>query len=460
MAQNGNTGNNPNQRKPLPPASRPMPKPRMPGQNNVPGGMPGLGGTVKPRAVPSPQPQRQPAPPSRPAPAPQQPARPGVRPSAAPTQRQPIAPAPSQRKPSQPVQGAPTRKPSQPHEAARRPSTGDVTAKRTSPPQQSDADEAARNKKEPTTIEELIPVLVRHAVKRDQGLTVGQFDEKFMPRLNALVPSGLERMSNEIVNEYLVDIAHALYVAIVVGQFSNRPVLCGVRAAELGADLMERVLTDVQGKEDKRLTAIRCSNLLVGLTLQSVRLLESTQLQGQALNDFTDTFERAVITTYGLKTQAESTGGVPWAAQKDNPLDKRIGRAINTVSNVFGDYIGDNGVTLDDKAYEEVMREFDSFMDRFAPYIDGGKSGAEERKRRLARGGSESQPKSKVEPLEINEIRTRPAGVEIVLSDGRILFASTKDAERIGRASRGEVEDTARRERKQIEARLRDSEMA
>lgn len=457
MAQNGNPGNTPNQRKPLPPASRPMPKPKLPGQNNVPGGMPGLGGTVKPRPAPAPAPQqRQPIPAQKPLPA--APPRPGVRPSAAPTQRQPLAAPGPQRKPSQPVQGAQTRQPSQPREAPRRPSTGDVNAKRTQP-QTPDADDG-RPKKEPATIEELIPVLVRQAVKRDQGLTVGVFDEKFMPRLNALVPAGLERMSHDIVNEYLVDIAHALYVAIVIGQFSNRPVLCGVRAAELGADLMERVLSDVQGKEDKRLTAIRCANLLVGLTLQSVRLLESTQLQGQALNDFTDTFERAVITTYGLKTQAESTGAAPWASQKDNPLDKRIGRAINTVSNVFGDYIGDNGVNLDDRAYDEVMREFDSFMDRFAPYIEGGKSGAEERKKRLARGGSDGPAARKVEPLEISELRTRPAGVEIVLSDGRVLFASTQDAEKIGRAARGQVEDTARRERKQIEARLRDSEPA
>jgi hypothetical protein len=281
-----------------------------------------------------------------------------------------------------------------------------------------------------------------------------------MPRIKAFVPESLQRMEGEIINEYLVDTAHAIYVAIVVGQFSSRPVLCGVRAAELAADLLERVLHDVQGKEDKRVTQIRCSNLLVGLTINSVRLLESTSLLSQSLQSFTDSYERAVITTYGLKTQAEATGNAPWVGDKNAPLDKRIGRAINTMSNVFGDYIGENGQTMNDGQYDEVMREFDGFMDRFAPYIEGGRSSAEERRKKLARGGTAViKGDQKVEPLEIAELRTRPAGVEIVLADKRILIVSTKDAKRIGKSAEGEIDDTAKREREELEKRRNTDEL-
>src|SRR5690606_26165784 len=130
-----------------------------------------------------------------------------------------------------------------------------------------------KTRKEPASVEELIPVLVKHAAKREEGLTTAIFDEKFLPRLKAFVPDSLARMEREVINEYFVDIAHALYVAVVIGQFSNRPVLSGVRSAELGADLIERVIQNNQGREDKRITQIRCANLLVGLTLGAVRLL-------------------------------------------------------------------------------------------------------------------------------------------------------------------------------------------
>jgi hypothetical protein len=317
---------------------------------------------------------------------------------------------------------------------------------------------APKAKKEPTTIEELIPVLLRHAIKRDDGLQISQFDDKFMPRIRAFVPESLQRMEKEIVNEYLVDISHAVYVAIVVGQFTIRPVLCGVRAAELASDLIERVLQDIQGKEDKRITQIRASNLLVGLTLNAVRLLESTSLGSQAITGFTDKYERSVITTYGLKTQAEATGNAPWVGDKGSPLDKRIGRAINTMSNVFGDYIGEHGTTMDDGQYDEVMSEFDGFMDRFAPYIEGGRTTADERRKKLARGSTSYQKgEAKVEPLEIKELRTRPAGVEILLTDKRVLFVSTADARKIGKAAEGEVDDTAKRERKAMEKRARET---
>lgn len=370
----------------------------------------------------------------------QPPAQPGSRPSAAP----------------------PTRRASQPEQPAEKPSQPAVRGARTAstspnalPGSVVDAPPPA--KKQPTTIEELIPFIIRFALKRDDGLNIAEFDEKLMPRMSALVPESLQRMEKEVLQEYMVDVAHALYIAIMVGQFSSRPVLCGVRAAELAADLVERVLQQVHGNAEKRLTTIRCGNLLVGLTLNSVRMLESTSLASQALAGFTDNYERAVITTYGLKTQAESTGGAPWLGQKNNPLDKRIGAAINTMSNVFGDYIGEKGETLDEAQYDEVMREFDGFMDRFAPYIEGGRSKAEERRKKVARssGTSIKESDNKVEPLEIKQVRTRPAGVEVVLADGRILFCSRDDARRIGEAADAEVEDTGKRERAALEARMR-----
>ncbi|MBX3473922.1 MAG: hypothetical protein KF754_06025 [Planctomycetes bacterium] len=364
----------------------------------------------------------------------------GSRPSAAPPTRRTSQPEqPAERKPSQPAVRAPRNPSTSPGAVA-----GAVV----------DAPPPA--KKQPTTIEELIPFIIRFALKRDEGLNIAEFDEKLMPRVRGLVPESLQRMEKEVVQEYMVDIAHALYVAVVVGQFTSRPVLCGVRAAELAADLVERVLQQVHGNAEKRITSIRCGNLLVGLTLNAVRMLESTSLASQALAGFTDNYERAVITTYGLKTQAESTGSAPWLGQKNNPLDKRIGSAINTMSNVFGDYIGERGETLDEAAYEEVMREFDGFMDRFAPYIEGGRTRAEERRKKVARQNATSvKNESKVEPLEIKQVRTRPAGVEIVLADGRILFCSRDDARRVGEAADSEVEDTGKRERAALEARMK-----
>lgn len=423
----------------------PLPRPKLPGQGNPVRNPVPYAPAQGPR-VPAPPPQKMqpPNPLARPATRqrPGPPPAPGKRPSS------PVAPG--AKRPSAPVQSPEGKRPSAPAQGTRR----------TSPPESAAPVEvpAPKAKKEPTTIEELIPVLIRHAIKRDDGLQIAAFEEKFYPRLRAFVPESLQRMEKEIINEYLVDIAHALYVAIVVGQFSSRPVLCGVRAAELAADLIERVLQDVSGKEDKRVTQIRCGNLLVGLTLNAVRLLESTSLGSQSITGFTDKYERSVITTYGLKTQAEATGSAPWVGDKGSPLDKRIGRAINTMSNVFGDYIGQHGETLDDGQYDEVMREFDGFMDRFAPYIEGGRSSADERRKRLARGTTAYQKgETKVEPLEISELRTRPAGVEIVLADKRILFVSAKDARRIGKAAEGEVDDTAKRERAELEKRAQES---
>ncbi|MCL4731367.1 MAG: hypothetical protein KJ044_13130, partial [Planctomycetes bacterium] len=432
-----------------------------PRKGPAPAGPPGARPPLPGKRMLPPSGDPAPAPPPKPAPRPpnfieqarQQQKRPPL--PAAPAR--PAPPQPSTR----PSAAPPTRRTSQPQQPADKPSQPAVRAGRsnsTSPQPVAGAtvDAPPPAKKQPTTIEELIPHIIRFALKRDDGLNIAEFDEKLMPRVRALVPESLQRMEKEVTQEYMVDIAHALYVAIVVGQFTSRPVLCGVRAAELAADLVERVLQQVHGNAEKRMTAIRCGNLLVGLTLNAVRMLESTSLASQALAGFTDNYERAVITTYGLKTQAESTGSAPWLGQKNNPLDKRIGAAINTMSNVFGDYIGEKGETLDEAHYDEIMREFDGFMDRFAPYIEGGRSKAEERRKKVARSaGTSIKEEPKVEPLEIKQVRTRPAGVEVVLADGRILFCSRDDARRIGEAADAEVEDTGKRERAALEARMR-----
>jgi hypothetical protein len=108
---------------------------------------------------------------------------------------------------------------------------------------------------------------------------------------------------------------------------------------------------------------------------------------------------------------------------------------------------------------EAVLAEFDGFMERFAPYIEGGRSEALERSKKLTERltGIYQRPE-KIEPLEIKELRTRPAGVEIRLADGRVLFASTDDARRIGEAASAEPEDTAKRKRDELESRRREQD--
>lgn len=311
----------------------------------------------------------------------------------------------------------------------------------------------------PRSVEELIPALVRYAIKQPQGLGIAEFDEKLVPRMKELLPTALAGASDEVLAGHLLELAQALFIAIVCGQFKGRPVLCGVRAAELAADLVERMLARVGEQEDQRLTIIRCKNLLAGLTLQAVRLLETTNLEHESLKGFTDNYERAVIIAYGLKTQAEATGQAPWAGLKDNPLDKRIGATINTMSNVFGDYIANHSKDLSEEVNQSVLAEFDGFMERFAPYIEGGHAASVEKSKQLNKNvtGIYQRPE-KVEPLEIRELRPRPAGVEIRLADGRVLFVSRDDARRIGAAADGEVEDTAKREREALEARQAESQ--
>ncbi|MDC1142744.1 hypothetical protein OAU50_06605 [Planctomycetota bacterium] len=286
-------------------------------------------------------------------------------------------------------------------------------------------------RQEPKTIDELITIVVKHAVRRDEGLTITNFDTNFMPRLKAIIPAALKRMEAEVVNEYLVDLAHSIYVAIVVGKFNSRPTLCGVRAAELAADLLERVIGAIEGREDKRVTAIRASNLLVGLTLNAVRFLESTDLKGESLDGFTERYERSVITTYGLKTQSEATGQAPWIGPSAMPLDKRIGKAINTMSSVFGNHIGEQGTELSDTAYDRVLGEFDSFTEKFAPYIEGDRMSAEERRKQLARSSATRIQQGSPTPLNITEIQPRPAGLELKTADGHSYFISHDAAREI-----------------------------
>lgn len=333
--------------------------------------------------------------------------------------------------------------------ATRRPElTGDETQRAPAQP----APPPAR--KQPTNIAELVPHIVRFALKRDEGLGISEFDEKLLPRVRALVPAEAAPREAEVVQEYLLEVAHSLYVAIVVGQFAKRPVLCGVRAAELAADLVERVLQQIHKDPQRRLLAIRCANLLSGLTLHSVRFLEATSLVSQPMRGFTDSYERAVMTTFGLKTQAESAGHAPWTAPKAAPLDRRISSAINVMSNVFGDYIGQHGESMDERQHEDVVQEFDGFMERFAPYIEGGRAASGERRRRMAKHTTAASPAGpSIEPLDVRAVRARPAGVEIELADGRMLFTSRDDARRIGEAADAEVEDTAKRELEALLAR-------
>lgn len=286
-------------------------------------------------------------------------------------------------------------------------------------------------RKEPATIDELIAVVVKHAIRRDDGLTISKFDANFMPRIKAVIPAALKRMEAEVINEYLVDLVHSMYIAITVGKFNKRPTLCGVRAAELAADLLERVLGAIEGREDKRITAIRSANLLVGLTLHAVRFLESTSFSTESLDGFTDKFERAVITTYGLKTQSEATGQAPWIGPSAMPLDKRIGKAINTMSSVFGNYIGEQGVGMSDSAYDRVLAEFDSFTEKFAPYIDVDRLSAEERRKKLTRGSVKRAEDVGVEPLNITEVHKRPAGIELKTAEGNSYFISHDAAREI-----------------------------
>lgn len=286
-------------------------------------------------------------------------------------------------------------------------------------------------RKEPTTIDELVAVVVKHAIRRDDGLTVSYFDANFMPRIKEIVPAALKRMEAEVINEYLVDLAHSIYIAITVGKFNQRPTLCGVRASELAADLLERVIGAIEGREDKRITAIRSANLLVGLTFHAVRFLESTKLEIESLEGFTDNYERSVITTYGLKTQSEATGQAPWIGPSALPLDNRISKAINTMSSVFANHIGEKGIYMDDASYDRVLREFDSFTEKFAPYIDADRMSAGERRKKLSRGSEYQGDNVGTIPLNISEVHTRPAGLELKTTEGKSYFISTDAARQI-----------------------------
>lgn len=378
--------------------------------------------------------------------------------------RQPLPPAkrpvseggPTALPPQRPGSARPSSKPVRPEAPqAKRPMP---QQKKPSAPVQPAPAEVERAPQKPQTMEDLIPAMVRYAIKQPLGLGISEFDEKLLPRMKALLPAAVQSAPDDALREHLLALAHAMFIAIVAGQFKDRPVLCGVRAAELAADLAERVLAKVADLEEERLTAIRCKNVLVGLTLQAVRLLETTNLERESLKGFTDNYERAVIIAYGLKTQAEATGSAPWSGMKDNPLDKRIGATINTMSNVFGDYIAKHSQDLSEEVNQSVLAEFDGFMERFAPYIDGGRSVAAEKSKALQKTvGTEVKRSEKVEPLEIKELRTRPAGVEIRLTDGRTLFVSSDDARRIGQAADGEVDDTEKRRRAELEARAADA---
>ncbi|MHC4839833.1 MAG: hypothetical protein ACYTDT_02590 [Planctomycetota bacterium] len=387
----------------------PLKKPKMPGSSNSAiSGMPGL-----PKATSKARPSAKPV------------SMPGRRTSG--TTNPAEEAEPKIKRPSNKVR--PSSAPSRPRKTSNPPqaaedSNGSQKSARKRKPRES-------QRKEPKTIDELIAVVVKHAIRRDDGLTITNFDANFMPRIKAIIPAALKRMETEVINEYLVDLAHSIYIAIIVGKFNNRPTLCGVRAAELAADLLERVLGAIEGRDDKRITAIRSANLLVGLTLNAVRFLECTNFQDESLDGFTDRYERAVITAYGLKTQSEATGQAPWIGPSAMPLDKRIGKAINTMSSVFGNHIGEQGVGLSDSAYNRVLGEFDSFTEKFAPYIEGDRLSAEERRKKLSRSSEQRAEESGVTPLNVAEILKRPAGLELKTTEGKSYFISHSAAREI-----------------------------
>jgi hypothetical protein len=381
----------------------PLKLPRTPARTPSRPGMPGLGGTIQP---PTPDAAKGP---SRPPVRPRQPNKQGAGGS---RRGQAVPRSPS----SSSIPPVPARRP----QGRQRPvSSGSVKPQR----------------REPVTIRQIIPALVRYAVRHEDGLTISEFDRKFLPRIRALAPESGNGAGVDTLSAWLLDTAHALYVAGIQGEFSNRPVLCGVRATEVGSVLAERALKTFAGRDETRVTAIRAENLLSGLAMHAVRLLETASMIAQPLNGFTESFERAVLTTYGLKAKAEEAGSAPWQAPKAPSLEKRIGSAVNTMSNVFGDYIGEHGEHMNDTQYDEVLHEFDDFMHRFAAYVDRERGSPESRQRRQP---LESGPDSTVvpaEPLTIAKLIARPAGVEIVLVDGRKLFVSQGDARRIGQCA-------------------------
>ncbi|MCC6575245.1 MAG: hypothetical protein IT462_15820 [Planctomycetes bacterium] len=314
--------------------------------------------------------------------------------------------------------------------------------------------EAPKAKKVPESMSELVRLLARIAIKHNTGLTVQEFDEKYVPRMAEMLPEALRVSAHTVLLEHFLEFAHVLYIAIVTGRFKERPVLCAVRAAELAADLTERAQAHYAGDGESRIESIRCRNLIVGVTLQAVRLIESANLDHENVKGLTDSFERAVITVYGLKTQAEATGGAPWTGVRENQLDKRIGAAINAVSNAFGEYISKRAPELSAEDNHALLAEFDGFMERFAPYIEGGRATAMERARQMSKNltGVYGRPE-KIEPLTVVEIKSRPAGVEIHLEDKRVLFISTDDAKNIGLAAEGEAVDSRRMRKSALDSR-------
>jgi hypothetical protein len=334
--------------------------------------------------------------------------------------------------------GATRRGPAAPPQPARRPSTGPTRPTVPPPAPRGPATPAGaararpatdKPRREPRTIGELVPVLVRHAVKRDEGFTVSLFDEKLMPRVEAVVPEALRSMREDVVREYLLEIAHALYLAHVVGQFAGRPPLCGVRAAVLGATLAERVRAHTRRQTEKRLMAARCANLLSGMCYCAVRVLETASLSTHSLRGFAERFGAAVQATLALKTLAEDARAAPWLGRASDELQRRVAGAVANVSTAFGDLISRHGDGLDEHGHEEVLREFDRFLERFGAILDGG---------RVVSSGASQPDTREVEPLHVNALRSRPAGVEVKLTDGRSLFISTEDARRIGRAAEGD----------------------
>ena len=305
-----------------------------------------------------------------------------------------------------------------------------------------------RKPTQPARPEQLADAAVDCAIADDNGMDTAGFDRKLLPYLQKFHGTPDTEQGRVEGARALLNISHALYVAVSTGRFIDRPLMCRARATELAAELAERAGGVFQGRHEFRLENIRVANLLVGLALHSVRVLETTQLNESELTGFTDNYERAVLAAFGLKTQAETNGRAPWRSRAQNPLEQRIGVAINFISDAFGDLVSRGDGVKNPAHRQSVLTEFDAFMGRFAPYLEGagrGDTGRVRRRTSTPKADPRARKASEAEVLAITEIKKRPAGVEIRLQDGRRMFISSADAREIGKSA-----DTGRMERKDV----------
>jgi hypothetical protein len=87
-----------------------------------------------------------------------------------------------------------------------------------------------RKPQKPQSIEELIPAMVRYAIKQSLGLGISEFDEKLLPRMKDLLPAG-SKDAPEAIREHLLALGHASCAA------SSKNALCSAECARLSLPL-------------------------------------------------------------------------------------------------------------------------------------------------------------------------------------------------------------------------------